>query len=344
MAQRGGVLGFGWRRGSPALARGLRDRSMDRRRLIGQARVPVRLIRRSCAFVLLLVSASGAGEATFSFAPPDGLECLERRHQEVVKDAGKAGGTTHDVTDATVRLRFARRRDGWRITSTVTSAEVTRNGTRVTEPVTAALVGRDVVYEVGPDGTLTAVRGLEAVAETATRSVPAGMRAAMAALLDPAAFERRERAEWGRRIGALAGRHVREGEEWEEAVAASGDGGIALTSVTRVARVEAREGRTVVHLEFASAPDAAAARRRLAELRAGMPAAGRAARTPRADAPVVEGDGGRAIEAGTMTVLWERLRQVTVAPADVPDIGRVTVHRTDARESTYRCTVPAATP
>lgn len=292
-------------------------------------------------------AAPSAAEATFTFAPPDGLVCQERRRQTVVKDAGKAGGTTEDVSDAVVRHRMARARDGWRLTSTMLSAQVSRNGTPVSEPVTAALVGREVVYVLAPDGSLREVRGLEDLGEAATRGVAPEMHAALRAMLDPATLERREKMDWQRRIGDLAGRRVQAGEVWEGQAELAGQGAATpLVTLTRFTRIEPRGDRTVVTIDFAYAGDRETAQRRLEQADPGAErrrSSGARDRESDAGRAVVVGDGSRVIEAGTMTVLSERLRQVTVAPTDLAGVGRVQVRRTDVRESVYDCAVAART-
>jgi len=284
-------------------------------------------------------------EATFAFAPPDGLVCHERRRQVVRKDAGTAGGTTEDVTDAVVRHRFVRTPAGWRVTSQTLSAEVVRNGTPVTDPVTAALVGRELVYEVGEDGALRAVRGLEDLGEAAARFATPDLRDVLRRMLDPTILAERERTEWQRRIGDLVGRRVRVGEIWEgQAEIGSQSGSMPVVTLTRFSHIAPRDGRILVRLDFAYAGDRETARRRLEETdRVG---AGRkppvAVRPGQDSRPVVIGGGSRVIEASTMTVLSEQLRQVTVASTELAGMGRVRLERTDVREAVFDCTVPGA--
>lgn len=278
-------------------------------------------------------------EITFAFAPPDGLVCQERRRQVARKDAGSAGGTTEDVTDAVVRHRIERRPDGWRLTMTMLSAETTRNGTPVSEPVTAALLGRDLVYEIAADGSLRRVQGFEELRTAVRATASPDLAPVLQAMLDPAVLAERERTEWQRRIGDLVGRRVRAGEVWEGRAELTGQAGtVPVVTLTRFTRIEPRGERTLVTVDFAYAADRETARRQLDGAAPPAPR-GRERRAP--SPPAVVGSGSRLIEAGSMTVLRERLRQVAVGETELAGVGRTRIERTDLRESVFDCRLPA---
>jgi len=141
------------------------------------------------------------------------------------------------------------------------------------------------------------------------------------------------------------GRRVRVGEMWEgQAEIGSQSGSMPVVTLTRFSHIAPRDGRILVRLDFAYAGDRETARRRLEETdRVG---AGRkppvAVRPGQDSRPVVIGGGSRVIEASTMTVLSEQLRQVTVASTELAGMGRVRLERTDVREAVFDCTVPGA--
>lgn len=303
------------------------------------ARRPAEEVARVPAGTAERAPAGTLEEVTFAFAPPDGLVCHERRRQVVRKDAGPSGGTTEDVTDAVVRHRIERRAEGWRLTMTTLSAETTRNGTPVSDPLTAVLVGRDLRYDIGPDGSLARVEGLDELRTAVRATASPDLASMLQAMLEPAVLIERERTEWQRRITDLVGRRVRAGEVWEGRAELTGQAGtLPVVTLTRFSRIEPRGERIVVTVDFAYAADAETARRQLEGTSEAAPR--RRARRD-SSSPTVVGSGSRLIEAGTMTVLHERLRQVAVGTTELPGAGRTRIERTDLRESVVDCRLPA---
>lgn len=294
------------------------------------------------ALVLLaaLSSVAQAAEVTFRFAPPDGLECDLRSDASAVKDAGIPALRSEDVSRTLTHLRFEKTPDGYRLVATMKSAEITHNGQAVEDPTVKLMIGRPIALELGPDATVKDVKGYEKLWEDAQKTLSPDMQKGLASVLDPAALRERAISDWNGKIARFVGKNVTEGETWEGADELSlSTGMLRFTVLTRFSKIEERDGKTMVTVNFAYDEDAAAAAKVMGRVVDGLlQVAPEAPPDPEKVADVeVQGGGERRLDARTMTVESEKTWRVIRAPMELPKRGEVVVVRTENREYTYRC-------
>lgn len=285
----------------------------------------------------LIASAQATAAVEFRFAPPDGLECDQYYKSRVIKDLGVAAPRRADATESVTHLKFEKVAQGYRVTATTQSGQMTRDGNAVDDPITKVLIGREIVMDIGSDGVLLEVHGYDEFLKDLMATLPPDAQKALAGTLNAEVLRNREIAEWNGRIAAFVGKTVNEGDVWEsEDEFTLPTGPVRFTSLTEFSRIDVRAGRPMVTINFAYAADGDAARKMMETVRQGL--SGLGAEVPSIlSEPTIHGGGERIIDASTMTIEREKLNRVISAPFDMPDGSRAVMTRTEDKEYVFKC-------
>lgn len=282
-----------------------------------------------------LALASTASALEFRFAPPDGHECDQKMKNTVttvIRSGNETVANRLDSSDSVTHVRIAKADGGYRITSKATSGEMSRDGKPVTDSITKLLVGQELTMDVGPDGKATEVKGYEPLVKSILDKLEPGARERLSAVFNAQALRDKDIADWNGKVAAYVGKELKEGDVWErkDSIPMSA-APLEYTALTKVAKIETKDGRTLVTLEFAYERDGDAARQLLDKGTALSRPAGELGK------PEIHGTATRVVDAATMDFLRETETRVITAPIQVPGKGPSTVERTEKREYTLEC-------
>jgi hypothetical protein len=286
---------------------------------------------------LALASVAGAKEAQFRFAPADGLECDQHIRRETIREAGIGGPEQTTVAEGVTHVVNRRTEAGYEITAIIRSARMTVNGKQVDDPFTKVMIGKPVVYDVRPDGSLRDIRGYEALMEDVRKSFPEEIQETMLKVFRPEMLHAREEAEWNGRVTSFISKTVKVGDVWEGVEDFPlPSGAIRFTSLTAFPKIEERGERTMVTVRFAYEADPTAARALLTDvLKSVMPVS--AGPAPRIGETSLRGGGERIVDARTMNMPSERVWRDIHFPVEVRGVGTAMAVRHDRTEYRNEC-------
>lgn len=280
--------------------------------------------------------AAAAEEAadtfTFRFAPPDGQRVLvaARLSRERLVD-GQLQAT--DVSESTTDGVFRKTGDGYEFTTRLEQATLTRNGQPTSDPVTPQLVGLDVVYRIGADGSLQGIRGFDRLEQMVLKAVPRQMAAALAPVVSEAAMVAREQAEWNGRYYDFADGEFAVGDVIDVKAPFQLPNGQAIDYVIRTrirGYVGCPAGRCVKVEQFYESDTQA-----LAQMVTGMVQAVAGDEAPSVGHVRVTGSLVRVIDPPTMRIYSERLQRTLHLPLEIPGRGIVPSMLREQRDYGY---------
>lgn len=285
----------------------------------------------------ILASASTVAAVEFRFAPADGLECDQHYNSSVIKDVGDAAPRREDTTESITHLKFEKVAQGYRVTATTKSWQMKRDGKPVDHPMTKLLIGREIVLDVGADGVLKNVHGYDDLLKDMMTTLPPEAQKAMAGVLNAEMMRNREIAEWNGRIAGFVGKNAEEGDVWEgEDEFSLPTGPIKFTSLTQFSRIDVRDGRPMVTINFAYAADGKAAKKMMEHVQQGLSPMGAEIPTTAAE-PTIRGGGERVVDASTMNIEREKVKRVISAPLQMPGGSQAVMTRTETKEYAFKC-------
>ena len=267
---------------------------------------------------LALAAGGDAERVSFRFAPPDGTDCTQTL--SVTRTKVFAGlGRQSDRWESVTRLVFERSGDGYTVTATPLSLEMSRDGQSVQDPVRDLLQDIVIRYRIGSDGRIRSVEGFEGLREKIQAAFPPELAVTLAPLLSEEALVARERAEWDARIGDFAGREFALGESFESELPFTLPNGESLVQTTRT---------SVPGLEPCAAGSCARVSVRYDSDAAGL--AGEAAGAPGAGSRV-SGTATRLVDPATLLIQSETGSQTIEMTVEVPGQGPVPATLTEER-------------
>ena len=288
--------------------------------------------------IFIAASAGPSGAVEFKFAPADGLECVQNlKTSRSSKIQGVDEAKREEVSQSVTNLKYEKVADGYRVTSTIQSAENKRDGKVVEDPFTKVLVGRRLVSDIASNGELKDVHGYDELVRDLLAQVPAEARPTMEKVMTTENLREREKAEWNGRIAEFVGKEAKEGDIWDaESEVPLPTGAVKFTTATRVSKVEEKDGRPMVTINFAYGADGTAAKammdrvlKDLAGLAQGLEIA--------TEEPSITGGGVRVVDASTMTIERETVSRVISMPVDIPQVGKKVMIRTETKEYGTKC-------
>lgn len=212
-------------------------------------------------FLTLAIAASApaAERVTFTFAPRAGSEFLQRMTTHTLVRIPADGSRRETVQESVTHLRWQRDGKGWRLIGTPRSVRLVRDGVETSDPTSGAMIGRSIVYRLGPAAEVEAVEGMEALVAAMLDSMPAEVRATAAASLDPEAMKARETHDFEARITEWAGADVEEGAvlRYSDAVTLP-SGALVMHVRTLVGPVRSESDRRLATLHTVSDTDSSA--------------------------------------------------------------------------------------
>jgi hypothetical protein len=293
--------------------------------------------RLLAAMGLALAVVVEAREVQFRFAPADGLECDQHVRRETIREAGIAGPEQQTIAEGMVHVVARRTESGWELTAIIRSSRMMVNGKEIDDPVTKLMVGKPIVYDLRPDGSLRDIRGYDSLMEDIRKNFPPQVQTIMQRVASPEMLRVREEAEWNGRVGNFLGKTVKAGDVWEgvdDFPLPTGD--IRFTSLTAFPKIEERGERTLVTIRFAYAADAAAARPLLERVLKDLTPDG-GGPAPRIGEATIRGGGERIVDARTMSMPSERIWRVIHFPVEVRGVGTAMAVRHDRTEYRNVC-------
>lgn len=172
-------------------------------------------------FIILFQPKNGfskdLNDITFTFAPKDGVTCIQKLITTKEKMLGPAG-TQLDESISTTRITMKRTNEGWDVIGEPIKAVIKRNGQVINHPIVNLLSNITTTYKLDNDGNLIDIKGLEKVTESINSQFPPQVAKQLAPMLNPDLLKRKEAAEWNGRIGDYLGKKVSIGDVWESEV------------------------------------------------------------------------------------------------------------------------------
>lgn len=239
--------------------------------------------------------------------------------------------------ESSTHLKYEKTATGYKVHSSVKSAEMKRDGKTLEEPFTKAIIGRELVLDLGPNGEIRDVTGYDKLIEDMLAALPAETREAASKIMNADSLKERDKAEWNGRITEFVGKQAKEGETWEgQSEFPMQTGSVKLQSTTRFTKIDESKGKPIVTIEFAFAMDGADAKaviektlKDISSLTKGF--------DPKVGEADVQGGGERTIDASTMTISHETVTRNIAMPMELPQVGKAVVLRTETREFTNVC-------
>jgi hypothetical protein len=286
----------------------------------------------TCPLVAVADEPADTETFTFRFAPPDGQRVLvaARMSRERLVD-GQLQAT--DVSDSTTDGVFRKVQDGYELTMRLDEAAMTRNGQPVSDPVTPQLIGLDIVYRIGADGSLQGIRGFDRLEKRVLNAVPAQVAAALAPMVGEAAMVAREQAEWNGRYYDFADGEFAIGDVIDVKAPYMLPNGQSIEYVIRTrirSYVKCPAGRCV-KVEQLYESDAHA----LAQMVAGMVQAVAGDEAPSVGSVRIAGSLVRVIDPATMRIYSERVQRTLHMPLEIPGRGAVPSMLREQRDYGY---------
>jgi hypothetical protein len=274
----------------------------------------------ACA-VLALAAGGDPERVSFRFAPPDGTDCTQML--SVTRTKVFAGlGSQVDRWESVTRLDFERSDDGYTVTATPVSLEMSRDGEPVQDPVRDLLEDIVIRYRIGSDGRIQSVQGFEGLREKLQAAFPPEVAANLAPLLSEEALVAREKAEWDARVGDFAGREFALGDSFESELPFTLPDGESLVYTTRT---------SIPALEPCAAGSCARVSVRYDSDAAGL--SGEAAPAPGAGSRI-SGSATRLVDPSTLLIQSETGSRKIEMTVEVP--GQGAVPATVTEERSYR--------
>jgi hypothetical protein len=271
-------------------------------------------------------------EATFNFAPPDGLHLVQKMKEYSHDRTGNAEPlveTRESVSD----ILWQHTPDGYTMTVTLRSMKYELDSKLYADPKARLLLRKPITYRISKSGELLAIEGYEeAVIEGVKQHIPERMQQQLIREVRPQNLEAQDRADWRRRHDKFIGKTVHQGEKWEVTdTPEPALGNLKLDSLTRFPEIHAESGRTLVTIDFQYST--------VDTVRDGS------SPTRTGNVPLMKVKGERVVDASTMLVVSEKISTVAVAHFSEFDDGTpINRVRTLSREYEYGPPEPAPPP
>ena len=289
----------------------------------------MRHVALTAAFILLAATAStvawAEGEkATFTLAPPDGIEfksTLTETTTIVVKDIVDEAGVTSDVTRVdekkiTTKNRVAKAGDDWELTEVALAVSATRDGAAMDNSLNEMMVGREFTAVVSADGEIKEIRGFDTFINDFKETMPPEAAAVIATLLDPQVLMDAAATEWNNRVGNFVGATVETDDIWldEEDFSLPSGGTVKFYTLTYIAKIEYVDGDPRVLIGFEYTSDATALGPFTEDILKKLPKGGPSG----VEVVELSGDGFRIVDASTMLILEEESSRIIKMSMEFP--------------------------
>lgn len=300
---------------------------------------------RSALFSMSLILAAfstvpAAERATFTFAPRAGSEFLQRMSTHTLVRVPADGSRRETVQETVTHLHWERTGKGWRLVATPRSVRNLRDGLAVADPMSGVMLGRSIVYRLGPAAEVEAVEGMEALVAAMLDSLPPEARAAVSATLNPEAMKQREAHDIEARITEWVGAEVEDGTVLRYTDSVPLPTGALVSHVrTRVGPFRTEAGRPLATIRTASDTDSSAVQALFDAViegrfqRSGLDSL--EFRTPRV-VQVLE----RVVNTATLDIVSETSDRLMHMVVKLPDGTERQVVRTERRTWAYEAVTP----
>ena len=299
----------------------------------------MRLILTAVTVLAMVVNADAV---EFKFAPADGLECEVTVTSSTIQDAGELAPVKKQSNVGVSHRKYRKTDGGYQITETTKSVEMTRDGKRISSPMVDAALGSVVVWNIGADGAVASLDGYDQLVKKMLSSAPVESRSVLEKSVTADALRNRDIAEWNGRIAEFVGLEVNEGDlvEGKSEFAIPG-GAIEYHSLTRFSKIEVRDGRPIVTINFSYDADGDAVKTMMDRIVKDVASIGdhppAGLDKVKLTKPTISGGGERIIDASTMVIEREKITRVISMPVTVSEGVSATVIRKETKEYTYNC-------
>jgi hypothetical protein len=277
-------------------------------------------------------TAAGAGLIKLTFAPDPKRDVLQHLTTRTITRVVGEPARREVLQKSVTRIRHERAGKGWRMLATAVSSRTSRDGLEVSDPMSQALIGRTIVYVLGPQAEVQSIEGFAEAIRAALDSLPPESRDAVAATLDIEALRRREARDFEARITEWAGVEAEPGTEVPyQDVAPLPSGALVMHARTRVGPVETADGRPRVTIRTAFDTDSLALLPLFRQVIAGGNPEAQLDSLP-AESPRVIGFSVRVVDPTTLQILSEQSTRVMHMRIQAPGRGDAMVARSERRE------------
>ncbi|MHB9026368.1 MAG: hypothetical protein ACYC7E_19690 [Armatimonadota bacterium] len=161
--------------------------------------------------------AFAVGEVTFTFRPPDdGITIIQSTRQtktETISN-GEESGTTVTVTADKTRYEIVKTARGYRRTETLIASSETVDGEEEQDDFKAAFLDMPVEIDLDAAGTITAIRGIEAIRRKLLAGMQGKGREIFERIMTPEKMEMLIKADWASMRDPLNGLTKKPGDTW----------------------------------------------------------------------------------------------------------------------------------
>ena len=291
------------------------------------------------AALLALPAEAPAESATFTLAPPDGIEfkstftnTVTSTMKDLVNEMGEAIEAKREMVSSISATNSARKAGAlWELSERYTEIKTLIDGEAQENPLNALLANRQFTTIVDTEGNIKEMRGFATLLEDLERDYPPEAVAIFSLILDPEALEKKAAKEWYEKYGNYIGATVEPGFAWVFTSEYDLPGGATITyfTVATIEKVEKQGDATPVLVNFYHTS-------KLADLgdfkEDGMEALEDGATLADPDKVALSGSGYRIIDAETMLVYGdEDFKEITMKLAIPGQTGEKTMTLTDKR-------------
>ena len=257
------------------------------------------------------VALAEGGKATFTLAPPDGIEfksTLTETTTIVVKGIVDEAGVTSDVTRVdekkiATRNRVAKVGNDWELTEVAVAMSATRDGVAMDNSLNELMLGREFTAVVSADGDIKEIRGFETFIEDLKATMEPEAAAVISTILNPQVLMQAAATEWNNRVGNFVGATVETDDVWldEEEFPIPSGGTVKFYTLTYIAKIDYVDGDPRVLIGFEYTSDATALGPFTEDVLKKLPKGGPSG----VEIVELSGDGFRIVDANTMLILEE---------------------------------------
>ncbi len=290
----------------------------------------------SLILIFMATAPSAARAGQFVFNPPDGVKYIETASMTRSKDMADLGKQV-DRTEQIIDVMMEKNDDGYRLKSTLREMTFTRNGQIVQEPFLDAMLDMTMTYDIGPDGNVRDIIGLDKVIDKMLANLPE-LPPSVKNVINEDAMKKKSIVEYNGRIGDFIGREYEIGDVWTSESQFTLPDGTSVDYMTVIRFTGTADcGQTrCVRVEYVYDADPAVLKNFIADVYEDLdPEATLYLDQISATDMKISGSGKRLIDPDTMLIYDEELNRRIEMPMDIPGRGRVPMVMTETRLYEY---------
>lgn len=267
----------------------------------------------------------------FRFAPPNGVKSLQTI---VTKRLMVFDGLGEQKDHAEIKSAFLYQttRDGYTISVTSKSSNMTRDGLLGEDPIAKLLKDVEIVFHVLGNGQISDIQGYDKVEEKAQTTLSEDLKPVLLPALREETLKSKDITEWNDKIAHFAGSEVSIGESFQQAVPfALPNGMIVVCQMhTTIARLEACPPGKCVRIEIRYNSDAAESTSLVANSQTTfLPESSFVSDTH------ILGSASRLIDPNTMLIYSEKMSRTIKMNTEIPGMGPIPTTVNESRSYTF---------